>query len=50
MVFLLKLVYCYDLSLARGDAVEYEPYVQLIRPTNMYARAQRRVEWPAGGR
>lgn len=46
-VFLTKLVWRYKFSLAAdGDAVEYDPYFQLIRPNNLYVRAEKRVKWP----
>lgn len=45
-IFIPKLVYRYEFSSAMTDAVEYEPYFQLIRPTNFYVRAERRVKWP----
>ncbi len=45
-VFLPKLVYRYEFSLAKDEPVEYEPYFQLIRPMNLYVRAERRVKWP----
>lgn len=49
-VFLPKLVYRYKFSLAKiegEETVEYDPYFQLIRPNNLYIRAQRRIKWPA---
>jgi cytochrome P450 len=45
-VFIPKLLYRYEFSLAKEEPVEYEPYFQLIRPTNLYLRAERRVKWP----
>jgi cytochrome P450 len=45
-VFLPKLVYRYEFTLAKDVPVEYEPFFQLIRPTNVYLRAERRVKWP----
>ncbi|KAK9441907.1 Cytochrome P450 [Metarhizium brunneum] len=45
-VFLPKLVYRYKFSLAQDGPVEYDPYFQLIRPNNLYVRAERRVKWP----
>uniref|UniRef100_L2FY41 Cytochrome p450 n=1 Tax=Colletotrichum fructicola (strain Nara gc5) TaxID=1213859 RepID=L2FY41_COLFN len=45
-VFLPKLVYRYKFSLAQDSAVEYDPMFQLIRPNNLYVRAERRVKWP----
>ncbi|PHH91579.1 hypothetical protein CDD83_11115 [Cordyceps sp. RAO-2017] len=45
-VFIPKLVYRYKFTLAQRDPVEYDPYFQLIRPNNLYVRAERRVKWP----
>jgi cytochrome P450 len=45
-VFLPKLVYRYKFTLAQDGPVEYDPYFQLIRPNNLYVRAERRVKWP----
>lgn len=45
-IFLPKLVYRYHWSKADDEAVEYDPFFQLIRPTNFMARAERRVKWP----
>ena len=45
-VFLPKLVYRYEFSSAKETPVEYEPFFQLIRPTNVYVRAEPRVKWP----
>ncbi|KAI0020274.1 cytochrome P450 [Xylariomycetidae sp. FL0641] len=45
--FLPKLVYRYHFSRAREDeTVDYDPMFQLIRPNNLYVRAERRVKWP----
>ncbi|KAL6691459.1 cytochrome P450 [Trichoderma pleuroticola] len=45
-VFLPKLIYRYKFT-REGDAtVEYDPMFQLIRPNNLYVRAERRVKWP----
>ncbi|KAK3387849.1 cytochrome P450 [Podospora didyma] len=46
-VFLPKLVYRYRFE-REGveDTVEYDPMFQLIRPNNLYVRAERRVKWP----
>ncbi|KAF4471539.1 cytochrome P450 oxidoreductase [Fusarium albosuccineum] len=46
-VFLPKLVYRYKFSLAQDGPVEYDPMFQLIRPNNLYVRAERRVKWPS---
>lgn len=45
-VFLPKLVYRYKFSLAKDGPIDYDPMFQLIRPTNLYVRAERRVKWP----
>lgn len=44
--FLPKLVYRYHFAAAKDGAVEYDPMFQLIRPNNLYVRAERRVKWP----
>ncbi|KAI0169679.1 cytochrome P450 [Hypoxylon sp. FL1284] len=44
--FLPKLVYRYRFSLAKDGPVDYDPMFQLIRPNNLYVRAERRVKWP----
>ncbi|KAF4494882.1 cytochrome P450 oxidoreductase [Fusarium agapanthi] len=46
-VFLPKLVYRYKFSLAQDGPVEYDPMFQLIRPNNLYVRAERRIKWPS---
>lgn len=43
--FLPKLVYRYNFSLAKDGPIEYDPMFQLIRPNNLYVRAERRVKW-----
>ncbi|KAJ5885354.1 Cytochrome P450 [Penicillium taxi] len=45
-VFLPKLLYRYKFSRADDKPIEYDPMFQLIRPTNLYVRAERRVKWP----
>ncbi|KAH8656846.1 cytochrome P450 monooxygenase [Ilyonectria robusta] len=45
-VFLPKLVYRYKFSLAQDGPVDYDPMFQLIRPNNLYVRAERRLKWP----
>ncbi|KAJ5295072.1 hypothetical protein N7508_009893 [Penicillium antarcticum] len=45
-VFLPKLLYRYRFTRENDGAVEYDPMFQLIRPTNLYVRAERRVKWP----
>ncbi|KAI1335033.1 cytochrome P450 [Xylariaceae sp. FL0016] len=44
--FLPKLVYRYKFSLAKDGPVDYDPMFQLIRPNNLYVRAEKRVKWP----
>ncbi|RDW93855.1 cytochrome P450 [Aspergillus mulundensis] len=46
-VFLPKLVYRYHFTREGDGPVEYDPMFQLIRPNNLYVRAERRVKWPA---
>ncbi|UKZ93326.1 uncharacterized protein TrAFT101_008244 [Trichoderma asperellum] len=45
-VFLPKLIYRYKFTQEGDTAVEYDPMFQLIRPNNLYLRAERRVKWP----
>ncbi|KAJ6001597.1 hypothetical protein N7522_006824 [Penicillium canescens] len=45
-VFLPKLLYRYRFTRENDGPVEYDPMFQLIRPTNLYVRAERRVKWP----
>ncbi|KAH6611626.1 cytochrome P450 [Trichoderma cornu-damae] len=45
-VFLPKLVYRYKFFREGDETVEYDPMFQLIRPNNLYVRAERRVKWP----
>ncbi|KAI1773865.1 cytochrome P450 [Hypoxylon cercidicola] len=45
-IFLPKLVYRYKFSLATDGPVDYDPMFQLIRPNNLYVRAEKRVKWP----
>jgi cytochrome P450 len=45
-VFLPKLVYRYKFIRENDGHIEYDPMFQLIRPTNLYVRAERRVKWP----
>ncbi|KAH9896240.1 cytochrome P450 [Xylariomycetidae sp. FL2044] len=45
-LFLAKLVYRYKFSLAKEGPIDYDPMFQLIRPNNLYVRAERRVKWP----
>ncbi|KIW34265.1 uncharacterized protein PV07_01055 [Cladophialophora immunda] len=46
-VFLPKLIYRYKFSREGDDPIQYDPMFQLIRPLNLYVRAERRVKWPA---
>lgn len=46
-VFLPKLVYRYQFRREGDDAIEYDPMFQLIRPNNLYVRAERRTKWPS---
>ncbi|PLB35581.1 cytochrome P450 [Aspergillus candidus] len=45
-VFLPKLVYRYKFIREGQEPIEYDPMFQLIRPNNLYVRAERRVKWP----
>ncbi|KAH8433576.1 cytochrome P450 [Aspergillus melleus] len=45
-VFLPKLVYRYKFIKENDGPIEYDPMFQLIRPNNIYVRAERRVKWP----
>lgn len=45
-IFLTKLVWRYRFTMATEGVVEYDPQFQLVRPTNFYVRAERRVKWP----
>jgi len=45
-VFLPKLVYRYAFTKAGDHTVDYDPMFQLIRPTNLYVRGEKRVKWP----
>lgn len=45
-IFLTKLVWRYNFTMATEGVVEYDPQFQLIRPTNFYVRAEKRVKWP----
>jgi cytochrome P450 len=45
-IFLSKLVYRYKFSPEEVGTTEYDPMFQLIRPVNLYVRAERRVKWP----
>ncbi|CAG8288375.1 unnamed protein product [Penicillium olsonii] len=45
-VFLPKLIYRYNFIREGDGPIEYDPMFQLIRPNNLYVRAERRVKWP----
>jgi cytochrome P450 len=45
-IFLPKLVYRYKFCQEEAGAVEYDKMFQLIRPNNLYVRAEKRTKWP----
>jgi cytochrome P450 len=45
-IFLPKLIYRYNFVKEGDGPIEYDPMFQLIRPNNLYVRAERRVKWP----
>ncbi|KAH8695415.1 putative cytochrome P450 monooxygenase [Talaromyces proteolyticus] len=45
-VFLPKLIYRYKFTREGDNHIEYDPMFQLIRPNNLYVRAERRFKWP----
>ncbi|RAL15307.1 cytochrome P450 [Aspergillus homomorphus CBS 101889] len=45
-IFLPKLLYRYKFTKENDAEIEYDPMFQLIRPNNLYVRAERRVKWP----
>lgn len=45
-VFLPKFLYRYKFTRENDGPIEYDPMFQLIRPNNLYVRAERRVKWP----
>ncbi|KAL7933850.1 cytochrome P450 [Trichoderma chlorosporum] len=45
-IVLSKLLYRYRFSLAETGTVEYDPQYLLIKPNNLYVRAERRFKWP----
>ncbi|UKZ72470.1 hypothetical protein TrVFT333_000099 [Trichoderma virens FT-333] len=45
-IVLSKLLYRYRFSLAETGTVEYDPYYLIIKPSNLYVRAERRFKWP----
>ncbi|KAK3331460.1 cytochrome P450 [Apodospora peruviana] len=46
-ILLSEMVYRYKFTREGVEAIEYDPEFQLIRPLNLYVRAERRTEWPA---
>ncbi|KAJ9492643.1 hypothetical protein VN97_g604 [Penicillium thymicola] len=46
-VFIPKLIFRYNFIREGNEPIEYDPMFQLIRPNNLYVRAERRVKWPA---
>ncbi|KAJ6148001.1 hypothetical protein N7497_009983 [Penicillium chrysogenum] len=46
-VFLPKLIFRYKFTREGNEPIEYDPMFQLIRPNNLYVRAEKRVKWPA---
>lgn len=45
-IFLPKLLWRYKFVREESGTIEYDPMFQLIRPNNLYVRAERRVKWP----
>ncbi|CAG7985964.1 unnamed protein product [Penicillium salamii] len=45
-VFLPKLIYRYNFTREGDGPIEYDPMFQLIRPNNLYVKAEKRVKWP----
>jgi cytochrome P450 len=45
-IFLPKLVWRYKFTKDGDETIEYDPMFQLIRPNNLYVRAEKRVKWP----
>ncbi|KAM0723194.1 hypothetical protein Q7P37_001394 [Cladosporium fusiforme] len=45
-IFLPKLLYRYKFVHEEFGTIEYDPMFQLIRPNNLYVRAEKRVKWP----
>lgn len=46
-VFLSMLVHRYEFVRQGNDAIQYDGDFQLVRPLNLYVRAQKRTSWPA---
>ncbi|KAH7071375.1 cytochrome P450 [Paraphoma chrysanthemicola] len=45
-IFLPKLIWRYKFIKDGDETIEYDPMFQLIRPNNLYVRAEKRVKWP----
>jgi cytochrome P450 len=45
-IFLPKLIWRYKFVKDGDETIEYDPMFQLIRPNNLYVRAEKRVKWP----
>lgn len=45
-IFLPMLVYRYKFMQEENGIIEYDPMFQLIRPNNLYVRAEKRQKWP----
>ncbi|KAJ4249790.1 hypothetical protein NW762_012132 [Fusarium torreyae] len=45
-IFLPKLIYRYSFSKDGDETVQYDPMFQLIRPNNLYVRAEKRTRLP----
>lgn len=45
-IFLPKLIYRYKFLREGDGTIEYDPMFQLIRPNNLYVKAEKRVKWP----
>lgn len=45
-IFLPKLIWRYKFTKDGDETIEYDPMFQLIRPNNLYVRAEKRVKWP----
>ncbi|KAF2446257.1 cytochrome P450 [Karstenula rhodostoma CBS 690.94] len=45
-IFLPKLIWRYHFVKDGDETIEYDPMFQLIRPNNLYLKAERRGKWP----
>jgi cytochrome P450 len=45
-IFLPKLIWRYHFTKDGDETIEYDPMFQLIRPNNLFVRAERRGKWP----